>query len=387
MTDFFEASLLPDEVKLDLCVELLEEFGATRAQMRFRRGKHEIDVKCVMPWHDQRHPTASLNYEKLTYHCFSCGAGGGLLWLIGTCREGSTEDARQWLESRAGVGDGASLSDVLRVFDAIAEERPQDATPIPTFSTKVLDPWMWVHPYLTVIRGVPLATVEALSLGYAERFPVHSYDDHGAHQVRYSERVVIPHFWRGNLVGWQARRLWDDGTPKYLSSSDFPRDRTIFRPPEGRRIVVVESPMSHVRHQHHQPMGATFGSVLTDAQVRLIAGYEEVVWWPDPDEAGWRSAEGWVNETTGDWVPGVPEQLEPYTSVLVPTLDWNEDPGGLDDETVAEGVETAVPYAVWERPERLRCWRCKGYHEGHCHLPDPADALLAELLGEVETGV
>lgn len=386
MTDLFEATLLPSEVKLELCVELLEEFGATRAQMAFRRASGEIDVRCVMPWHDQGHPTASLNYEKLVYKCLSCGAGGGLLWLIDTCRDGSTEDARAWLESRAGIGDGASLSDILRVFDAIAEERPCETTPIRTYAPRVLDSWMWVHPYLTVIRGVPLRTVEELRLGYAEQFPVHEVDAEGNRRTRYSERIIIPHFWRDELVGWQSRRLWDDGTPKYLSTADFPRDRTIFCPPSGRRIVVVESPLSHVRHHHHQPMGATFGSVLTDAQIRLIAGYEEVIWWPDPDDAGWRSAEGWVNETTGERVPGVPEQLEPYTSVLVPTLDWNEDPGGLDDEAVDEGVATAVPFALWERPERLRCWRCKGYHEGHCLLPDPADALLEELLARVEAG-
>ena len=244
----------------------------------------------------------------------------------------------------------------------------------------MLDPWMWVHPYLTVIRGVPLATVEELRLGYAEQYPIREENEDGRGLTRHSERIIIPHFWRGKLVGWQSRRLWDDGTPKYLSTGGFPKDRTIFCPPEGRRIVVVEAPMSSARHRHHQPVAATFGSVLTDAQIRLVAGYDEVVWWPDPDDAGWQATEGWVNETTGEWVPGVPEQLEAYSNVRVPTLDWNEDPGGLDDATVDEGVETAVPFAIWERPARLRCWRCKGYHEGRCHLPDPVDALIDELL-------
>lgn len=305
----------------------------------------------------------------LTGNCFSCQSSGGLLWLIATVRGTSGSAVRDWLVSTLGL-DGEDTDAILRLIDAImdADGSSRVRTPIPSFSPRVLEPWAFIHPWLTDPidwaepgmggRGVPEQNVVDLRVGYAEHYPL---DDKGTT----SERIVVPHFWDGRLVGWQSRKIFEDGSPKWLSTMDFPKDETIFRPPQGDVLVVVESPMTVLRHAHHLPLAATFGADVTDRQVRLMSGYDKVVLWMDPDRAGWRSMEGHTDDS-GVRHPGLVERLMPYTDVWAVQADWANDGADLSDEDAAEAVAGAVPASVWERPERLRCVVCRQVHSGDC---------------------
>lgn len=367
--EVFEPLTLPDDVKEDLCRSLLAEFGVTRILHNPTKG--ELTHQCVMPEHDDRNPSAGLNYRTLTYKCFSCQASGGLLWLIRTVRGGgtTTAGAREWLIGSLGL-DGEDTEAILRLIDSIvaADGTARVRAPIPSFSPRILDPWAFIHPWLTDPidwddpamggRGVPEQNVLDLRVGYAEQYPL---DDKGTT----SERIVVPHFWKGKLVGWQSRKIFEDGSPKWLSTPDFPKDETLYRPPEGDLAVVVESPMTVLRHAHHLPLTATFGANVTDRQVRLLSGYDKVVLWMDPDKAGWRAMEGYTDEG-GEHHPGLIDRLTPYTDVWAVDSDLANDGADLDDETAAEAVRDAVPAAVWERPERLRCVVCRKVHSGDC---------------------
>jgi hypothetical protein len=363
MTATFEFATLSEADRRALCEDLLAEMGATG--IRVSAAKGELHHRCVMPWHDERTPSASLNWKKLVYNCFSCHSSGGILWLIAVSRGISGPQAREWLAERTGAGpDGPDLASLLAEIDALEAARPGSAAPIPRMSARVLDPWRVIHPYLTEMRGVPAGNVVALRVGFAERYPL---DDKG----RTGERIIFPHFWGGDLVGWQSRRWYDDGTPKYLSTGDFPRDRTVYaHDPDRREAVVVESPMTVLRHHHHLPLEATFGGEVTEAQVRVLARHERVVLWMDNDEAGWRATAGWERELPGtrrtEHVPGLVERLEPYCDVRVVDSPWAADGADMDDETAAALVAGAVPFAAWERPERLLCWLCKTHHAGAC---------------------
>lgn len=358
----FEALLLPYEAKEDLCRSLLAEFGAERV----RKQGDELLHRCVMPWHDDRHPSARLNVEKLTYKCWSCASGGGLLWLISTVRGGNRGQALDWVSSTTGL-DGEDLDAFMGLLEAISEDEGvrKVHAPMPSFSRRVLEPWAMIHPWLTDPRseggrGIPEENVERLEIGFAEHYPM---DDKGTT----SERIVIPHFWGDKLVGWQSRRLWDDGTPKYLSTEDMPKDSTLYAPPQGDTVVLVESPMSVARHIHHLPISATFGADVTDHQVRLLRDrYERVVLFPDNDPAGWKWMLGHTPEGQ-DYVPSLAERMEHQgMDVDVVESEWDVDPADMDDETVGELVQDAVPAMLWERPEALRCWECKAVHTGLC---------------------
>ena len=340
----FEAGMLPDSEKERLCRMLLEEFGATHIRPG---GDGELVHGCLLPFgnhKDQdRNPTASLNWKKLVYSCLGCGAGGGLIWFIGLCRDESGEQARQWLEEQTGTGaDEQSLASLLAFFDAVYDKSRRDtSTPIPRMNDRVLEPWLCIHPYLTEDRGVPEDNVIEAKVGYGVlRIRV------GEDRFVDSHRIVIPHFWKGDLVGWQSRRLIKaDGTAKYLSTPDFPKDQTVYRYDEKADVaIVVESPMSVLAKLHLGHIEATFGASVTDRQVQLLSMHRKVVLFMDNDEAGWNATRR------------LGEALEAYSAVWVVENPFAADPADMDDDTYTSLVEEAVPYAVWTRPETLEEW-------------------------------
>lgn len=339
----FEAGSLADTEKERLCRALLSEFGVTSVQPA-RDG--ELIHNCSLPWHDERNPSASLNWRKLTYNCFGCGSSGGLLWYIATCRGEDGGEARRWLDDQTGMGsDEQSLSSLLDFFDAVyGPKAGQASAPIPRMDRRVLNPWLMIHPYLTEIRRIPEDNLKHFWVGYAEDYLAMRTDN--GDRIR-SQRIVIPHFWRGDLTGWQTRRLLKDGTAKYQSSPDFPKDTTIYNYDDGRDAVVVESPMSVIAAIDICPvLEATFGAKITDRQVRLISQHRRTVLWFDNDEAGWKATHHLGNA------------LESYCPVFVVDSPWAGDiadlrQAGLDEE-IGRLIGEPVPFSLWKPPSELQ---------------------------------
>lgn len=327
---------------------LLSEFGVTQITRVTDRG--EMIHRCSLPWHNDRNPSASLNYKLLVYHCLGCQSSGGLLWYIGTCRGSSTADAIKWLRDQTGLGNEAQpLSALLDFFEAIYENKNSNLVPLPKISERVLEPWRMIHPYLTDPvsqggRGIPEATIQRFQVGYGV-LPINIGTYDSPRWVK-SPRIVIPHFWRGDLVGWQSRRLLKDGTPKYQSSPDLPKDRTIYNyGPRAEYAVVVESPMSVLSKAHlDPPIESTMSASVTDRQIRLLSVHPKLVLFFDNDDAGWAATER------------LSERLESYSLVYVVQSPWAADPADMDDATYLRLVETAVPSSLWYRPEELMPW-------------------------------
>lgn len=363
----FEPALLPESVKEQLCRDLLEEFGAV--SIRHRAVHHELTHGCLVnpelhtnQLHD---PTASLNYEKLTYKCLGCHAQGGLIWLIVQIRKCAWDEARAWLNDTAGTGEQVMpLSRLLEFYDALYQG-PSRPPPIPVYAPSTLEPWLQpcgpyrVHPWLT--EGVPDMDIKP------RHIPEQNAIDLKLGWDRQDDTIVIPHFWEGKLVGWQKRRLSGDG-PKYESTEGIPRERTIYDyDPKRRQAIIVESPMSVARHRHVLPMEATLGSNVTDRQIKLIAAhYERCMLWMDNDEAGWKALEGTENS------PGMIERLSPYCPVWIIDSPFAGDPADLPTVVAEMIVQTcAKPAHLWQRPRYLSCTSCGfSVHEGPCQAED-----------------
>lgn len=354
---FFEASVLPDETKEQLCRELLAEFGVTRVTATV---KGELIHSCCLPFgshkNGDRSPSASLNFKKLTYNCLGCGSHGGLLWFIAACRGEDSAQARTWLEGETGLGQTVmELNTLLKILDAMyAQGQGVEAlAPIPRYDRSVLNPWLWEeqHPLLTEGmpeldikgRGIPKSTLDHFKVGYAPDYFMGKDSE-----PQYTERLIFPHFWKGELVGWQARRVDPDDEPKYKNSPDFPKDQTIYNYENGDRrwAILVESPPSVLRHYHHEPrLQATFGAKMPDTQLRLLQRYEHVVLWFDNDDAGWKATHR------------AAEALTRYNTVWVVNSPYAADAADMPDDVVADLISEAIPYAIWEEPSELIPWR------------------------------
>jgi hypothetical protein len=364
LSDGFVQAYLPDVEKRRLCEELLHEFGVGKITVVEHSG--EMRHGCMLPGgnHSDQiaNPTGSLNFKKLTYKCLGCSQSGGLLWFIGIMRGCTGRQARQWLAKETGTeGNVSSLGKLLELFDSIYSEK-RTRPSIPVMSQNILKPWLFIHPYMTETRKVDLETLFHFQVGYGE-FEV------GPPEARMkSKRIVIPHIWKNNLVGWQTRRLYNDGTAKYLNSPDFPRDSTIYNY-DGRRdyAIDVESPMSVLRHFNNEPgFEATFGASVSDSQLVPMRMHRRHILFPDNGSAGWDS---YVTGVYSDSFkarkkkivrPSLAEQLSSYCDVKVvfnPYVDYDEDgnviwldPADLDWQTVQQLLDDALPYSVWSPP-------------------------------------
>lgn len=350
---------LPDVEKESLCQSLLDEFGAGRIRVT---SKGEMIHGCLLPGgnhSDQtRNPTASLNYKKLTYKCLGCNQSGGLLWFIGTMRGTTGTQARKWLAKETGTdGEIQELAKLLSLFDSLYNEK-HEQPPIPKYNPDLLNPWLKIHPYMTDQRHVPVETLMHFKVGYGV-IPI------GPTESRImSHRIVLPLFWKGDLVGWQTRRLIDDGTPKYHFSPDFPRDQTIYNYDRQREHAVwVESPMSTLRHFHEVPeTEATFGAGISDQQVRAGRMHPRITLCYDNGKAGWEAVQG-VFGNYGKLIrPGLGDALGKYSDVRVwfnPYIGGYDemdrplwlDPADFDTKTFARLVDEAVPYSLWRPPD------------------------------------
>jgi hypothetical protein len=348
---FFEATTLDDDTKETLCRELLSEFGVTHMR---RTSGGELIHSCCLPFgahkNGDRNPSASLNFKKLAYKCLGCGSGGGLLWFIAVCRGEDGTQARQWLETHTGTGQQVmELSNLLKVLNGMFDPAVEEVQQIPQFSESVLAPWTWdtFHPYLTEGmpeigfkgRGIHEVTLKHFRVGYTDEYPM-------GHERTPQERVVIPLWWENKLVGWQARRLNPSDEPKYKNSPEFPRDRVFFNYTPNIHAVVVESPMSVLRHWHAHPrMMSPFGANMTERQLSLLNDMKSVTLWLDNDKAGWSGTRKAINA------------LSRSVPVFVVDSPYDADPADMDDATVSTLIGEAKPWGLWAPPTKtLTAW-------------------------------
>ena len=357
--DFAVYNAMPDEQKRQLCIDLLAEFGVHDFN---ETNKGELQHMCSLPLggHTDRDSiTASINYRKLVFKCWVCGARGGFLWWIAVNRGQDVDQAREWLRTASGLTEGLDLPKLLGLIDALLHPRNDTKRLIPSYDVRVLDPWTnWSihHPYLTdpVVfsegkniggRELPPDTLSAFRIGYCDEDPL----------WHYRQRIIIPVFWDGSLIGWQARRL-DPNDPdkaKYKNSPDLPRDRVWYGSPEALsspEVLVVESPMSVLRHAHHLPVIAPLGAAISDLQLTWLHRKRRVTFWLDNDKAGWDALEG---TGVGRFrTPGLIDKLREFTEVrVVASPWWKADPADLTEAQASELYVSAKPSTLWKRPD------------------------------------
>lgn len=336
---------LPLDQKRQICVDLLEEFGANIVEDR----DFELRFHCNLPFGNHAHGDttgkARVNYEKMTFNCWVCG-GGGFLWWLQTMRDEDLAAVRNWLADRTGIGGVQDTQKLIDFLDSVMSGSSSVQTQqrvLPHYDDRVLDQWAFIHPYLTEFRKIPAQNVVDSRVGY------------GTLRVKVgdtfvsSERIIIPHFWNGQLVGWQSRRLTDDGTPKYTSTPDMPKDLTLFNYDlSALQTVVVEAPISVVSKRHLAHLEATFGASVTDHQLDLLARHDgEIVLWMDNDPAGWGSMEAMC------------EFLAQRTSrVFIVDSPYAADPADMDDVDFLWGLrEWKTHWSLWRRPTSLMEYR------------------------------
>ena len=282
----------------------------------------ELIHSCPLPFGGHKNgdsnPSASINTQTLLFNCFTCG-GGDVVWLVSNVLGTTRAEAISILRKEA---DGTKLVPVDQFVDklkGIFNELPKDREEIPIFSSNILARWIGPCDYLTA-RGVSLDIQKQMLTG----IDTGRVEMAGQTAVQV-DRVVIPHFINGKLVGWVARKISDvPGVPKYRNSKGFPRGAWLFNLDNARdyeHVYVVESPMSVLvlKSRGINNVVATFGAKVEEKQINLLRQFSKVTVFMDGDDAGRKATLHLV------------EKLNCYTRLRVIETPDGEDPASLTD--------------------------------------------------------
>jgi DNA primase len=284
-----------------------------------RKAGAQLVGRC--PFHDERTASFSVNPGKGLYHCFGCGKGGDVFTFVQESQGLDFTDAVEWLASRfrveleyeeASPGEDARRRRRERLY-ALLEQ-----------ATRFYERYLWdsqagslARDYLAG-RNLGEAICRNFRLGLAlggstltrkaveKGFSTEELRAAGLTTARgedyFQRRLVFPLAdARGRVVGFQARRLYDDDPvqAKYRNTAEselFHKSAIVYgldkaRAAIGRedRACVVEgnTDVIALRQAGFEPVVACMGTALTEPQLRELGRLTKRLWLAfDGDAAG-----------------------------------------------------------------------------------------------------
>jgi hypothetical protein len=248
---------------------------------------------------DNRQRGGIMVNEGVSYHCFNCGFKAS--WQPGRKVSVKLKRLMQWL----GVPDDAITKCSLEALRFEEDSTYQgEKSVIPVFIDKALP--LGTEPIVNFLDNPPdelLPVIEYL-LGrnlYLEDYPFHWTPEDG-----FQNRLIIPFYYQGRIVGYTARKI-TDGKPKYISEQQpgyvFNLDRQHY---ERKYVIVTEGPIDAICVDGVAVMSAE----ISASQHALINQLQrEVIVVADRDDAGYRMVEqaleyGW-SVSFPEWADGI----------------------------------------------------------------------------------
>lgn len=327
----------------------------------------------LCPFHREKTPSFNVSADKQLYHCFGCGAGGGVIQFIMAAENLDFVSALRLLADSGKItlpedgGDDELYQKKQRMYAANAaaarffhsclmgEEggpameylsaRALSAGVIKTFGIGYAPPgWDGLLNHLTK---------QGFDRGFLAEAGLTSVNDRGRTYDRFRNRIMFPIIdVRGNVIGFGGRIL-GEGEPKYLNSAEtavFTKGRNVFAlnlaKNKGRaELIVVEGYMdvAALYQAGIKNVVAGLGTALTEGQAALISRHtKSVAICYDADEAGAKAADRALEKFEG---------LEVKLKVL--RLPAGEDPddfvrkhGGEAFARLAAGADAATDYKI-----------------------------------------
>ncbi len=322
------------------------------------------------PFHDERTPSFSVNAVDKLYHCFGCGVGGDLITFVRETEQLDFTGAIEWLAERFNVPleyeeSSPQADEARRRRDRLGALLDQAAAFYERYlwETQVGD---FARDYLKG-RGFGEEVCREFRLGFAaggaslsakareKGFTTEELRAAGLLSQRgtdyFARRLVFPLAdARGRVLGFQARKLWDDDPlrGKYVNSPEselfhkgwllYGLDRARASIARQDRAVVVEgnADVLALRQAGFEPVVASMGTALTDRQLRDLARLTRRLWLCFDGDAAGEAA------TLRGMELAVGMGLEVKVVALPAGTDPADDPAGFEGRLTA-----AEPYALY----------------------------------------
>jgi len=309
---------------LDAWIVLQDILGVGEVQESGDELIHSCHLQLGNHKNGDRSPSASLNKDTLLFNCFTCG-GGSVIWLVQHSLNITREEAIAKLMGEARGTNIVPIEDFIKRLEGVFEGKHHEREDIPIYSDTLLRRWEGPCDYLTS-RGVSEAVQREMRTGVERNRSEFSKSQNGDIQV-VLDRVIIPHFMRGQLVGWVARKLTDiPGIPKYRNSKGFPRGAWLFNLDNvdtQSEVYLVESPMSVLvlKSRGIRNVVATFGAKVDKQQINLLRNFSRVNIFMDGDTAGRLATDHIIDELQNYTKIGIintPDDEDPATMSFIP---------------------------------------------------------------------
>ncbi len=274
----------------------------------------------LCPFHGEKTASFSVAPDKGIYYCFGCHKGGGAINFMMEVEGLTYPDAVRSLAKRVGmeVPEDEQYQSRYRQQERLWALNKEAAR---FFHSQLYAPVGEKGLQYVQKRGLSKAILTQFGVGFApdswnalvDAMRKKGYTDqelrdadlvgekNGRIYDRFRNRVMFPIIdVRGNVIGFGGRVL-DDGTPKYLNTSEtiiFNKRKNLFGLNLAKKskfgyLILVEGNIDVVTlHQYGFDCAvASLGTSLTEEHATLLSRYtEQVVLTYDGDEAGQRAA-------------------------------------------------------------------------------------------------
>lgn len=277
----------------------------------------------LCPFHNEKSPSFSVSPDKQIYHCFGCGAGGGVINFVMRAEGLEFRDAVQFLADRCGLKVPQD-----KTVDPRMARRRERLLALMKDAARFYYDTLWKPEYTPVQRyfagrGLTRKTMNRFGLGYApdsfhatmDAMQKKGYtkdelldaglvakSEKGNVYDKFRGRVMFPIIdVRGQVIAFGGR-VMDDSKPKYLNSPEtriFHKGRNLFalnlaKKTQKDYFILAEGYMDVIAlHQAgFDSAVASLGTALTDEQARMIARHtKKIVISYDADGAGQAAAQ------------------------------------------------------------------------------------------------
>src|SRR3954452_806573 len=320
--------------------------AVVEARTQLRKVGARYNGRC--PFHEDRTPSFSVNPVDKLYHCFGCGASGDIITFVRESEQRAFAGAIEWLAEPSRVP--LEYEDVSPQQDAERKRRERLHLLLDQVAS-FYERYLWDSPagshardYLAgrglgeeVCRrfrlGLALGGVTLSAKAREKGFTADELRASGLVNARgtdyFARRLVFPCAdARGRVLGFQARQLDEQDSPKYVNTpqSELFHKRWILygldhaRPAVAKqdRAVVVEgnTDVLALRQAGFEPVVASMGTALTEEQLRDLSRLTRRLWLCfDGDAAGeaatLRGMERAVRGVLGVKLAPLPRGVEP----------------------------------------------------------------------------
>lgn len=245
--------------------------------------------------------------EGVSYHCFNCGFKAS--WQPGRTITSKFKKLLNWLNVPDDLITKCSL-EALRLKED--SDYKGISNPIPNFIDKALP--LGAKPITEWLDNPPEEIIPVLEYLLSRGYQVDDYPWHWTDEDGFQNRLIVPFYLQGRIVGYTAR-LIRDGKIKYISEQQpgyvFNLDRQTY---DRKLVFVTEGPLDAICLDGCALMGAEI-SKQQDLQLKQLQ--REIVLVPDRDEPGLKLVEQAIENGWSVSMPEWPQGIKDVNDAMV----------------------------------------------------------------------